>query len=109
LTSTNRNRSCGVDWASSGTRSSTPVQTAPPKPTSASPASHFTFSLVAARSPAGRRHALRNFDYSIHVPGSESEKRRLASPEEVCTVLESDFGIAIPDRERFVSRLEAIE
>jgi len=76
--------------------------------TSANPASHFTFSLVAARSPAGRRHALRNFDYSIHVSGSESEKRRLGSPGEVCTVLESDFGIAIPDRERLVSRLEAI-
>ena len=76
--------------------------------TSASPASHFTFSLIAARSPAGRRHALRNFDYSIHVPGGESEKRRLSGPEEVCVVLERDFGIEIPDRERFVSRLEAI-
>jgi N-hydroxyarylamine O-acetyltransferase len=76
--------------------------------TSASPASHFTFSLIAARSPAGRRHALRNFDYSIHVPGGESEKRRLEKPEEVCTVLEEDFGIDIPDRERFLRRLEAI-
>ena len=76
--------------------------------TSASPASHFTFSLIAARSPGGRRHALRNFDYSIHVPGGESEKRRLESPEEVCAVLENDFGIEIPDRGRFISRLEAI-
>jgi N-hydroxyarylamine O-acetyltransferase len=76
--------------------------------TSASPASHFTFSLIAARSPAGRRHALRNFDYSIHIPGGETEKRRLESPEEVCAVLESDFGIDIPDRERFVARVEAI-
>jgi N-hydroxyarylamine O-acetyltransferase len=76
--------------------------------TSANPASHFTFSLIAARSPAGRRHALRNFDYSVHVPGGESEKRRLDSPEEVCAVLESDFGIEIPDRERFITRLAAI-
>jgi N-hydroxyarylamine O-acetyltransferase len=76
--------------------------------TSASPASHFTFSLIAARSPAGRRHALRNFDYSIHVPGGESEKRRLASPEEVCAVLEHDFGIEIPDCDRFLERLQTI-
>ena len=72
--------------------------------TSASPASHFTFSLIAARSPAGRRRALRNLDYSIHIPGGESEKRHLSGPEEVCAVLESDFGIEIPERERFPSR-----
>jgi N-hydroxyarylamine O-acetyltransferase len=77
--------------------------------TSASPASHFTFSLIAARSPAGRRHALRNFDYSIHVPGADSDKRRLESSEEVCAVLERDFGIEIPDRERFVARLRTLE
>ena len=74
--------------------------------TSASPASHFTFSLIAARSPAGRRHALRNFDYSVHVPRGPSEKRRLESPEEVCAVLEQDFGIEIPDCDRFVERLQ---
>jgi N-hydroxyarylamine O-acetyltransferase len=76
--------------------------------TSASPASHFTYSLIAARSPAGRRRALRNFDYSIHVPGGASEKHRLGSPEEVCAVLEEDFGIHVPDREGIISRLESI-
>jgi N-hydroxyarylamine O-acetyltransferase len=76
--------------------------------TSANPTSHFTFTLIAARSPVGRRHALRNFDYSVHVLGGESEKRRLR-PEEVCEVLGSDFGIEIPERERFVARLEAIQ
>lgn len=77
--------------------------------TSANPASHFTFSLVAARSPAGRRHALRNFDYSVHVAGKESQKRRLKGPAEVCALLEEEFGIEIPDREQFVSRLEGLE
>jgi arylamine N-acetyltransferase len=51
---------------------------------------------------------LRNFDYSIHILGGESEKRRLSGPEEVCAVLESDFGIEISERSRFVSRLETI-
>src|SRR5207244_744693 len=61
--------------------------------TSTSPSAHFTFSLTAARSPAGRRHALRNFDYNVHVLGEASEHRRLDGPEEVCDVLEQDFGI----------------
>lgn len=76
--------------------------------TSASPASHFTFSLIAARSPAGRRRALRNFDYSVHVPGNDSERRRLDGPKEVCAVLERDFGIEIPDRELLRARLETL-
>jgi N-hydroxyarylamine O-acetyltransferase len=76
--------------------------------TSANPNSHFTFSVIAARSPVGRRHALRNFDYSIHVPGGESQKRQLGTPDDVCAVLENDFGIEIPDRDRFISRLEAM-
>jgi hypothetical protein len=42
------------------------------------------------------------------VPGGDSEKRRLESPEEVCAVLEEDFNIEIPDRERFASRLQAL-
>ncbi|HEX6741568.1 MAG TPA: arylamine N-acetyltransferase [Sphingomicrobium sp.] len=76
--------------------------------TSANPKSHFTYSLTAARSPAGRRHALRNFDYTVHVPGRESEKRRLEGPDEVCQVLERDFGIRLPDRDALVARLESL-
>lgn len=76
--------------------------------TSASPASHFTYTVGIARSPAGRRQALRNFDYTVHVPGEESEKRRLESPVEVCEVLEEDFGIELPDRERLLAKLAAI-
>lgn len=76
--------------------------------TSASPASHFTYMLTVARSPAGLRRVLRDFDYSVHVPGEESEKRRLESPEQVCDVLEQDFGIRLPDRDKLVTRLAAI-
>lgn len=76
--------------------------------TSSNPNSHFTFSLAAARSPSGRRLALRNFDYAVHEPGSATERRRLGNPEEVCRVLERDFGIDIPDRGRLLTRLEAL-
>lgn len=72
--------------------------------TSASPTSHFTFTLIAARSPAGRRHVLRNLDYAVHTPGSESERRRL-TVDETCDVLEQDFGIRIPDRDALAERL----
>ena len=75
--------------------------------TSANPASHFTFTLIATRSPHGRRQALRNLEYTIHVPGQESERRRL-TPQQVCTVLEQDFGITVPDQDRVIERLRAM-
>jgi N-hydroxyarylamine O-acetyltransferase len=76
--------------------------------TSANPASHFTQGLTVARSPAGRRQALRNFEYTVHVPGQSSEKRQVETPEAVCDILESEFGIEPPDRDALLSRLAAI-
>lgn len=77
--------------------------------TSTNPASHFTFSLIAARSPPGRRLALRNFDYAVHISGERTERRQLRQPEEVCEVLEREFELELPDREQLLKRLEAIE
>jgi N-hydroxyarylamine O-acetyltransferase len=76
--------------------------------TSANPASHFTYSLTVARSPADRRQALRNFDYTVHVPGRESERRRLECPKEVCEVLEQEFGIEPPNRDALIGKLATI-
>jgi N-hydroxyarylamine O-acetyltransferase len=76
--------------------------------TSTSPVSHFTQSLTAARSPAGRRQALLNFDYTVHVPGRQSNRRRLESAAEVCDVLEHEFGIEVHDRDALIARLVAI-
>ncbi|QIK78618.1 arylamine N-acetyltransferase [Sphingomonas piscis] len=75
--------------------------------TSTSPASHFTFSLVAARSPAGRRLALRNLDYTTHQPGEDTQRRRLA-PDEVCAVLESDFGLRLADRDNLTAKIRTL-
>lgn len=74
--------------------------------TSANPQSHFTFTLIAAMSPPGRRLALRNLDYAVHT-GGETERRRL-EPTEVCEVLERDFGIGVPDREKLTAKLESV-
>lgn len=76
--------------------------------TSANPSSHFTFSLIAALSPPGRRLALRNFEYSIHNFGGTSERRLLKDPEQVCQILERDFGLSLPDRDHLARRLEEI-
>lgn len=76
--------------------------------TSAHPTSHFTQGLTIARSPPGRRQALRGFDYSVHVPGHESERHRLETPDEVCRVLEDDFKIRLPNRERLIQRLKEV-
>ena len=76
--------------------------------TSASPASHFTQMLTVARSPAGRRQALRNFDYSEHVPGQGSERRHLETVDEVVDVLDREFGIEPPDRAALIARLKAV-
>ncbi|MFL6753312.1 MAG: arylamine N-acetyltransferase family protein [Sphingomicrobium sp.] len=76
--------------------------------TSTNPLSHFTQGLTIARSPAGRRMTLRNFDFATHRLGEPSERRRLEGPAEVCDVLEAEFGIRIPDREALIRRLEAL-
>lgn len=65
--------------------------------TATSPQSHFTTTLVAARAAPDRRYALRNRQLAIHHLGGETEKRTIADPSELRTILETDFGIAVPD------------
>jgi N-hydroxyarylamine O-acetyltransferase len=76
--------------------------------TSAHPRSHFTQGLIAARALPGRRLALRNLDYAVHPLGGETQRRRLADPNEVCDVLEEDFAIAVPAREALLARLRQL-
>jgi N-hydroxyarylamine O-acetyltransferase len=76
--------------------------------TSTHPSSHITSSLTAARALPGRRLALRNYDFAVHVPGGPTERRRLDSPGAVCDVLEHEFGIRLPDRDALTRRLEAL-
>jgi N-hydroxyarylamine O-acetyltransferase len=75
--------------------------------TSANPRSHFTFSLVAALSPPGKRLALRNLDYAVHA-GGETERRRLETTLEVLDILQRDFGIAVPSKDALLARLETL-
>lgn len=72
------------------------------------PLSHFTDTLIVARTLPGARLALRNGDYSIHRKGAESEKRLLGSVDEICRVLVEDFGIRLPEGGALQRRLAEV-
>jgi N-hydroxyarylamine O-acetyltransferase len=74
---------------------------------STSPRSHFVSGLTCARALPDRRLALRNFDYAIHHLGGTTERRHLGSAEEICDVIEQDFGIHLPDQAVLKQRIEA--
>jgi N-hydroxyarylamine O-acetyltransferase len=63
---------------------------------STNPKSHFLTTLVAARVQADRRFALRNTDFAIHHRGGYTERRALASAQELRDTLEQTFGIKVP-------------
>jgi N-hydroxyarylamine O-acetyltransferase len=61
------------------------------------PASHFRSTLIAGRPVPGGRYALANNQLSIHHIDAPSERRVLTSVAEVRQVLESMFGLTLPD------------
>ena len=75
---------------------------------STSPDSAFTTELRVALSPPGRRLALRDNRFNIHVAGEESVTEVLTSVAELRELLSGTFGIALPPAELLDSRLEAI-
>ena len=60
------------------------------------PDSVFVGQLKVARLAAGERHTLNNANYAIHYLDRPSEKRALASADEVLQVLTETFGIRVP-------------
>lgn len=73
--------------------------------TSTSPHSHFRSGLTVARSMPGRRLVLRGQDFAVHPLGGTTERRTLSGPAETCDVLETTFGIRLPDRSALEKRL----
>lgn len=70
----------------------------------AHPRSPFVEGPILARPERGRRHALRHARYTVHVLGGASEARRLASVEELCSVLEQAFHVPLPAGGEFERR-----
>jgi len=75
--------------------------------TSASPRSHFTQGLTIARTLPDRRLALRNREFAIHS-ASGTERRTLPDAEAVCTLLETEFGLDLPDRAGLAERIAGL-
>jgi N-hydroxyarylamine O-acetyltransferase len=73
------------------------------------PESKFTKDLMAARLPPGKRLGLLNRRLSIHHAGGRTERRILASVEEIADVLELEFGISLPiPREELLAALARV-
>jgi N-hydroxyarylamine O-acetyltransferase len=71
------------------------------------PASHFVSSLMIARVLRDRRLALLNDRLTTRYLDGRSERRALATAADLAEVLETQFGISLPDREMFVTAVEA--
>ena len=70
--------------------------------TSTHPQSHFRSRLVAARAaPAGGRLTLLDREFTLRQADGRSEKRELATPDELLGVLAEFFGLHFPAGTRF--------
>lgn len=74
---------------------------------STNPASHFTYNLIAARVENESRLALRNDEFSIHQNG-QTQRTKIATTEELLSLLETRFLIRLPAREKVIGALSKI-
>jgi len=70
---------------------------------SSHPDSRFVAGLMVARALPGRRIGLSGNRLSEHVAGGPGTRRTVATPAELCDVLETTFGISLPDRAAFMA------
>lgn len=61
------------------------------------PKSHFLHNLMAARTEAGCRYALRNNELTVHHLEANTERRTLVSAQELREVLAETFRIRMPE------------
>jgi N-hydroxyarylamine O-acetyltransferase len=75
---------------------------------SSHPQSHFVTGLIAARPALGLRYALRGTVFSIHYVEGNTERRMLATSEELRAALEGPFQIALPESPELDAALERL-
>jgi N-hydroxyarylamine O-acetyltransferase len=61
------------------------------------PESSFARQLMVARTGEGWRRTLNNGSFAIHRVGSESERRQITEVDDLVRLLESEFGIQVPE------------
>lgn len=72
------------------------------------PESSFTRQLMVARTGEGWRRTLNNGSFAIHRMGQDSERRQVASVQELVALLESEFGIRVPVNATLMRTLERL-
>ncbi len=72
------------------------------------PQSQFVTGVGAAPAATGLRHALRNARYAIHHRDGRTERRTLASVDEVKRVLSEAMRLPLPDHPRLDEKLAAM-
>jgi N-hydroxyarylamine O-acetyltransferase len=72
------------------------------------PESSFTRQLMVARTGEGWRRTLNNGSFAIHRIGSESERRQVADVDELIGLLQSEFGIRVPEHVQLKRMLERL-
>src|SRR5213078_2892964 len=58
--------------------------------------SPFLGQLMVARTGEGLRRTLNNGSYALHRMGAESERRQITDADELIELLQSEFGIRVP-------------
>ncbi|KPG98488.1 N-hydroxyarylamine O-acetyltransferase [Pseudomonas sp. RIT-PI-q] len=72
------------------------------------PESSFARQLMVARTGEGWRRTLNNGSFAIHHIGSESERRQVADVDELIRLLQSEFGIRVPEHAQLKRVLERL-
>jgi N-hydroxyarylamine O-acetyltransferase len=75
---------------------------------SAHPQSPFVSGVILARPEPGRRHALRNARYSVHLVNGTTETRYLSSVEEFRKTLQEAFKLPLPSSRIFEEKLSRL-
>jgi N-hydroxyarylamine O-acetyltransferase len=72
------------------------------------PNSPFVKGLICARAAPDKRHALRNARYAVHYPDGRTERRCIASVDELKDVLHGDFQLSVPGSALFEEKAAAM-
>jgi len=72
------------------------------------PESSFAKQLMVARTGDGWRRTLNNGSFAIHRLGHDSERRQVTDVQALLSLLESEFGIRVPEHETLVRTLERL-
>ncbi|PVZ55583.1 arylamine N-acetyltransferase [Pseudomonas sp. B1(2018)] len=72
------------------------------------PESTFARQLMVARTGEGWRRTLNNGSFAIHRIGHDSERREVTDVQQLVGLLDSEFGIRVPEQAQLVKTLERL-